>query len=1080
MLMRLNSFYSNCFCKAVLTTFSFFIVAHSTIKAQNENGFFRIRNYTTKEYKAKAQNWAVVQDQRGLMYFGNNDGVLEFDGSRWKIIKTEKQAIVRSLAIDSKGRIYVGGTGEIGYLIADSAGQMKYRSLLNQLKEEDLDFADVWKTYTTANGDVYFQSSNKIFRWNGSKMKVWNAEKTFHLLFDVNDKLYLRQREIGLMSLKDSNFVLMQGGESYANELIYLMTPFNDREVLLNTRSQGLSVMENYSGSPLKVSPFKTEADDFFLKNLIYNGIPVGRHTSVGTLGGGIAVIDSSGTLINAVDKNTGLQDGTIFNQYEDKEKNLWLALNNGVSKVNISSSITLFDNQNGLEGTVQAIIRHSNKLYVATNLGVFYLDNEKQKDLSKITHARFKKLKNIDSECWGFLSFKSNSKDILFVTTNGGVIQIEGETSKKISDGNSNVLYQSITDPNRVFIGLADGVSSIYFRNGAWEEEGKIKDIDEDIRGVAEDKDGNIWLGSNGMGIIKLRLITKGEKITNTSVTKFNGTNQFFDANAYVSEVDGRIVFATDRGLYKLAENSMVQDTAFGKRYTDSTLAIYRVLQSQDKNIWMVTVKNDRIKIGYLKPGSANHNWQWIENPFNIISKEIIHAIYHDNGAVTWLGGPDGLYRYDGKIANNHNADYNTLIRNVYIGKDSLIFAGTYCDEQGIASLTQPEFLKPSIKFMYNSLIFEYSSASYESEADNVFSYYLEGFDKQWSGWKNETKAVYTNLPEGNYFFRVKSKNVFDKEGVEAVYEFTVLSPWYRTIWAYILYVMLSAGFVYGAITVSTRSLKAIIAERTAEVVKQKNEIEMKNKDITDSINYAKKIQEAILPANELFKSVIKDGFIVYKPKDIVSGDFYWMAEKEGSVLITAADCTGHGVPGAFMSMIGSALLNEIVNDKAITEPASILNHMRDGIVKALKQTGREGESKDGMDIALCNISFKENKLQYAGANNSLFIVRNKELLEFKANKFPIGIGIEMKPFTNNVIDLQANDIIYIFTDGYADQFGGRDGKKFMKKRFKDLFLSISDLVMDEQKIKITEAFKEWQGSYEQVDDVLVIGIRV
>jgi serine phosphatase RsbU (regulator of sigma subunit) len=261
-----------------------------------------------------------------------------------------------------------------------------------------------------------------------------------------------------------------------------------------------------------------------------------------------------------------------------------------------------------------------------------------------------------------------------------------------------------------------------------------------------------------------------------------------------------------------------------------------------------------------------------------------------------------------------------------------------------------------------------------------------------------------------------------------------------------------------------------------------QKQEIEFKNKEITDSINYAKRIQQAILPPVEQVYNALKDSFVLYKPKDVVSGDFYFFIEKGDEVIIAAADCTGHGVPGAFMSMIGSEQLTKIVVEKNIARPSDILDHLHKGIRNALKQDQSTGETRDGMDIALCKIDLKTNSLEYAGANRPLWIMRGEELLETKADKQPIG-GLELdhrKSFTNQQMQLQKEDRIYIFTDGYADQFGGDKGKKFMLKNFSKLLSGLSDKSMQQQMSIIDSEIEKWKGGHEQVDDILVIGIKV
>ncbi|MGZ4055849.1 MAG: tetratricopeptide repeat protein [Bacteroidia bacterium] len=263
-------------------------------------------------------------------------------------------------------------------------------------------------------------------------------------------------------------------------------------------------------------------------------------------------------------------------------------------------------------------------------------------------------------------------------------------------------------------------------------------------------------------------------------------------------------------------------------------------------------------------------------------------------------------------------------------------------------------------------------------------------------------------------------------------------------------------------------------------EISKQKEIILEKNKDITDSINYAKRIQDAILPDKELKYRIFPDAFVMLHPKDIVSGDFYWFSEKNGKRLISAVDCTGHGVPGAFMSMIGNAFLNEIVNEKGITEPGIILSELRTIVIKALKQTGAGGEQRDGMDISLLSFS-ADNTVEWAGANNPLWLIRKGELIEYKPDKRPIGFfkgqGL---PFTNHKIQLEKGDSLYIFTDGYADQFGGPKGKKFKYTQLKEVLLSIQNLPMLKQEEFLMQKFKSWQGNLDQIDDVCIIGVRV
>ena len=311
---------------------------------------------------------------------------------------------------------------------------------------------------------------------------------------------------------------------------------------------------------------------------------------------------------------------------------------------------------------------------------------------------------------------------------------------------------------------------------------------------------------------------------------------------------------------------------------------------------------------------------------------------------------------------------------------------------------------------------------------------------------------------------------------------------PFWKTMWFYALCVITGILLILGFIKSREKKLireKKILERkvdlRTAEVMMQKEIVETQNKEIKDSILYAKRIQEAILPSQDEISKAFPDSFVLFKPRDIVSGDFYWFSEKHGKLVIAVADCTGHGVPGAFMSMIGNTLLNEIVNEKEVIEPYHILFQLRENIMKCLKQTGAEGENKDGMDIALCVFDRTNLHLEFAGANNPLYLISEEELLEIKGDKQPIGVYAgETKPFTNHLKVLKKGDCIYIASDGYADQFGGTNGKKFKYKQMKDLLVSSKNMSMQEQKIVLENNIEQWRGDLEQVDDILMLGIRI
>ena len=291
-----------------------------------------------------------------------------------------------------------------------------------------------------------------------------------------------------------------------------------------------------------------------------------------------------------------------------------------------------------------------------------------------------------------------------------------------------------------------------------------------------------------------------------------------------------------------------------------------------------------------------------------------------------------------------------------------------------------------------------------------------------------------------------------------------------------------MSEKYTYRQLQEDNVKLMAELKRKKAKLTSALEDLAEKNKDMTDSINYAQLIQQAIMPPEYLVKKHLPDSFILYKPKDIVSGDFYFVEKKRNKVIFAAVDCTGHGVPGALISVVGFNFLNQAVNEKGLKRPSDILSFLDEGVNDTLRQTADESGVKDGMDLAMCTLDFKTLKLQYAGAYNSLYYINGKELTEIKADKIPIGVNVNgiVDQYTHHTVQLTKGNTIYLFTDGYADQFGGPKGRKYMAKRFKEHLVDIQHLSMNEQKENLNKTIEDWQDKLEQVDDILIIGVRV
>ena len=1067
---------------------------------QREFGSLPVYNFSSKIYNAHEQNWCITQDNRGIMYFGNNNGVLEYDGVNWRLIRTGISSSVRSLNSDKKGRVYIGAVNEFGYLMADSIGKLCYHPLSEKIDSSYGNFNQVWNTHITSTG-IIFQTYDYLFIYNKDSIRIISSINPIDESFFVNDVLYARLKGVGLVSLIGDTLVPVPGGEIFSEEFIYGIVDINPSDLLIATSNSGFYKLDlnKLNNKETAITRLRTPIDDILQRTNIFKATKITEdRIAIGTWGNGVIIVDTSLNLISVIDKNSGLQDQVVQGQYVDKSGNLWLALSNGISRVEINSPISFFNDRNGILGTVQSVTRFNNTIYTATGRGLFYLSMESaDSKIPEQKSAIFKIVKGFDEvECWNIINFKYKGEEILLVVTNNNITSVDQyNKSKVVLYENAWKLCQSRLDPARVFIGLESGLASIYRKNGTWINEGKITGIDEEIRYISEDHLGNLWMGTSEEGV--LRMVIKSflnDRINEITIFQYNSTHGLPEGPFIVTQTTGLPIVATNKGIYKFHSIDTIfePDSTYGKQFSDGSHYIHRINTEDKSLIWMVTASPGGQKpyqVEYLKP-LPDKSYEWIYSPFSKISEGLIHDIFIDREQAIWLGGAEGLYRYDMKINKDYSISYNAYIRDVSINEEDTIFRGTFYDETGLSVINQGENLKPDLPYSKNSVSFNYSAQPGEDETFLRFSYFLEGKDDSWSKWTRDTKKEYTNLYERKYIFHVKAMNVYEHESTEATYAFTILPPWYRKWWAIILYMILASGIVYIIVKLYTRRLRQIIRIKTAQVVKQKEEIqiqkeeiEQKNNDILDSIKYAKKIQTALLPPEQDMERLNLDGFILYLPRDIVSGDFYWLGQKYGKTITVAADCTGHGVPGAFMSMLGVAFLNNIIREKENFSANQILNELREQVITSLRQKGQIGEQKEGMDIAMHIIDWENRKLEFAGAYNPLVLIRNETVFTIKADRMPIGIGDTVNdPFQNNVLDIIKGDVLYTYSDGYQDQFGGPKNKKFMAKRLKDLFLQIAHKPMKEQKEVLLNVLYDWMktGGSSQIDDVIVIGVRI
>jgi len=1060
---------------------------------------FPVKNYTTKEYGKDfhPSNMSVVQDQRGIIYAANSFKLLEYDGHTWNSYPINKETFILSLAVDNAGIIYAGSQNEFGFFAPDLRGKLKYCSLSDSLKNSDSDFSNIWKVLAFSGG-VVFQAEEKLFLFKNRKTEIIKPKTSFHTSFIVNDILYVRQREIGLMELKKEGLVRIEGSEIFDTTGVFLMVPFgrNSKKILIGTQEKGFWLFDPGKSSG-RFSQFKVNDLDLIEKAKISGGaLTGGGLIAISTRLNGLIVIDTTGATIAVINKRNGLSDNEINQVISDQSQNLWLATNNGISTVEISSPLSVFTEKSGITGSIYTLNRYKNLLYAGTNSGLLVQKPENNSEV------QFEPAFNFSLPVRSLINVSEN----LMAGTDAGIYQISSHSFQKVSEEGSWVLYYS-QKMKLLFSGGQKGVT-VFINNGSLRKPDNFNDIHGDVIGITgENEDSGdsavFWIGTRYNGVKRIKVY----KNLNFISDDYSSTDGLPSGSVTPFRFNSKTVFGTIDGLYEFIDEKTVRETLpdslkdnkdFLKGYFSALplcvevngKSITSVIESSDK-VWICSDN----KLGFLM---KKNNLSYISQPLRGIDMGKILTIYPEENGICWIGTSDGLVRYNENALKNYKAPYFSLIRKVtLIDNDSVIFMGTnFKTDSGELKIIhdQPVGQKPILNFRNNSIRFEFTAPFYEYPEKIFYSYQLEGNGSKSTQWTRENYQEYTNLKEGDYTFNLKARNVYGSESRVVQYNFKVLPPWYRSILAYVFYSIFTVFLIWLIVRIYSYRLKrenirleGIVVERTSEVVRQKDEIENKNivleyqkKEIEDSIRYARRIQSAVIPSEKDCTDLLPESFVFFRPLNIVSGDFYWIGKVEDKIIFTAADCTGHGVPGAIMSMLGVAFLNEIVNEDHITQPDEILNNLRSKVIQALQQQGISGEARDGMDIAMVSIDEKKKKIQFAGAYNPLIMIRNGEIFMTAGDKMPIGIYEKMNPFTRYDIDLENGDVIYMASDGYEDQFGGPEGKKFKATRFRQLLLEIHKYPMKSQKEIIEKRFEEWKGDLSQIDDVVVIGIAL
>jgi len=1028
----------------------------------------KFHSYTRRNGLPSDNIRVIFEASDNTLWFATDNGVCYFQGEKFNTInlgQDYEDVMIRSICQGIKGTIWLGS--EKGIIIIDN--KEKIRSF------PEIGKHDFTQPFLDSNVRTLLNVDDKI--WIGTDSGLY---------YSYNDKIVQYELQSQLTDYRilelfvDSKNNMWVGTQTGLNKIEGdQVTSWTVQDGLVYGRARSI-IEDRYGNIWIGTSRGISIFDGYeFINITSANGLSNDRirclfvdafdNVWVGSFFGGIMRYnykDFTGFTVHE-----GLASNQVQSISEDEYGDILVGTSDGFSQLEIVNNklynYSTIKLSNGYIGNSIKAIHYDFNGYtwLGTGNGITILRGEERRQITFDDNTE-----NLNTN----VSVIKYFDDHFWIGTNNGIYTIEPvlnydslkiinrSKTDSLSGKEVSALIQDVE--GRIWIGFYDGSVSFY-------HQGKfvnpiVPENMENILSMQIDSTGQFWIGTNGNGLF------------------------YGDYNDKKNEL----------ALHNLSVNENL-----------SSNYIYSILVN-GSDIWLGHEKGIDILIGTKDSVHTILNCG-TETGFKGLQNSP-GASFRDSQGNLWFGTMDGLFRLNGRELDAYAKGRASII---YL--EGLKINGQLVDWKNSAwcDSTTGLFNLPSnlvLPYNKNNLDFEFIGLNFIAPEKIKYSWKLEGFDQYWNTPSSYNHASYTNLENGSYTFKLRASNdlgIIQDDGIE--FSFEIDKPFWHT-WVFrifvgvifLLTVMLIMRLRTRHLRENQKALEAIILERTAEINSKSLVLEEKNKEITDSIFYSRRIQRSMLPAKEKVQKLLEKYFIFFRPKDIVSGDFYWAERSldKAKIFFSVADCTGHGVPGAMVSLIGTRALNTAVREAGINNVNEVLDHVNEGMIESFTETSSMTIIKDGMDICLCSLDYSDDKkiaFQFAGAQNSVWIVRNEndenilvngtlvepniiyggyKLFELKGNKQPIGYFEGRVPFNRKESILKKGDRIYLYSDGFADQFGGEKGKKFKYKTLKELILSAQNKPVHDQYGDIRGAFYSWKREFEQIDDVCLMGVEV
>lgn len=922
-------------------------------------GLPQIKNYSRTDYKGGTQNWNIDQDKNGNIYFGNNDGLLQFDGAAWSKHKVKNSDAIKCLKVDPSGKIYVGCYNEFGYFKANSKGKLEYFSLSSLLDKKTLSLIDfIWKIHLYKD-EVIFQSFNHLYIYKNHKIKIIGAPKRFQFSFLSNSKLYIQDISSGILEYKDGKLNYFKGLNTLNNSEIWGMIELEKNKLLAATLDRGLFIIANN-----QIVPWDTEANTFIKKNgslgcILYKN----KYVVINSVLEGIIVCDLKGNIIQHIDRSKGLQNNTVLTSFIDNSNNLWLGLDNGIAYINENSLLTYFGFSYNL-GTVYSSVVHENNLYVATNQGVFYHPWN-----TNFKEGSFKLIEGTTTQAWNVQIINGE----LICASNKGALLIHNGQIIKNLDPRGYYGFKSIPDHPNFFIGANyNGFSVFEKTNSGMKFRNKIEGIDKSSNSFEIDSD-YLWLKKDQY-IYQIALDDNLRKTkTVKAFTRYSSENP---GTGSLQRINNKVYFQSNNVFYtySIKQDKFIEDNAITNIFK-SIPKITKLTEDTNGNIWY-TFKESMGALIKEKDNKYKH----VIVPFSNLTGKLV-ANYMSINTIdaknTFIGLTDGLAHYDATIENKSILKPSANIRSFAFPGDTILLG----NKQHKKEVYQLPYAANQVKFTF-------SSPSYENLENIEFSYQLEGFDENWSAWSSSTIKEYTNLKEGNYKMKVKARNSFKIQSDETYAEFRVSPPWYRHPLAYLFYLLLFACLVYYirfTITMKIRKNKYVeTLEQRRLYLEKETKIKQEQYELEKEIEKLEneKLQIKLLSKD---KELVNNTLQVVKKNKILNGIIHKLKDINTSSFDEATKIQ--------FTKLNRSIVKEVNADNSWKDLEKHLKNVHFDFLKKLKEKHPTISPRE-MDLAtylLMNMSTKEiaefMSISTGGVDLARYRLRKKLQLNQKEN---------------------------------------------------------------------------------------------